>query len=102
MNWSNLRIFLQKNKQCVLIISFLDHPFNFQTKTWKYTGWPQKNRTVDTVDFSGLCSDQKLSFFTFRGTINDSFSNKYVLVPAFNQLQRNLSAKWRAWIVNPC
>ena len=85
-----------------------------------YTGWPPKNGTVDTVDFSGLCSDQQLSFFTlldrasfshynntkiikfgwelfilwvisyglsfsgfarfpeFRGTINDSFSSKYV------------------------
>ena len=29
-----------------------------------YTGWPPKNGTVDTVDFSGLCSDQQLSFFT--------------------------------------
>ena len=28
-----------------------------------YTGWPNKNGTVDTVDFSGLCSDQQLSFF---------------------------------------
>ena len=27
-------------------------------------GGPQKNGTVDTVDFSGLCSDQWLSFFT--------------------------------------
>ena len=27
----------------------------------KYTGWPPKNRTVDTVDFSELCSDQQLS-----------------------------------------
>ena len=26
-----------------------------------YTGWPKKNVTVD---FSGLCSDQQLSFFT--------------------------------------
>ena len=26
--------------------------------------WPPKNGTVDTVDFSGLCSDQQLSFFT--------------------------------------
>ena len=24
----------------------------------RYTGWPNKNGTVDTVDFSGLCSDQ--------------------------------------------
>ena len=29
-----------------------------------YTGWPPKNGTVDTVDFSGLCSDQQLSLFT--------------------------------------
>ena len=29
-----------------------------------YTGWPPKNGTVDTVDFSGLCSDQQLCFFT--------------------------------------
>ena len=85
-----------------------------------YTGWPPKNATVDTVNFSGLCSDQQLSFFTlldrasflhynntkiikfgwelfilwvisyglsfsgfawfpeFRGTINDSFSSKYM------------------------
>ena len=27
-------------------------------------GGPPKNGTVDTVDFSGLCSDQQLSFFT--------------------------------------
>ena len=26
-------------------------------------GGPPKNGTVDTVDFSGLCSDQQLSFF---------------------------------------
>ena len=29
-----------------------------------YTGWPRKNGTVDTVDFSELCSDQQLLFFT--------------------------------------
>ena len=29
-----------------------------------YTGWPNKNGTIDTVNFSGLCSDQQLSFFT--------------------------------------
>ena len=29
-------------------------------------GGPQTNGTVDTVDFSGLCSDQQLSFFTLR------------------------------------
>ena len=90
------------------------------TRAGVYTGWPLKNGTVDTVDFSGLCSDQQLSFFTlldrasfphynntkiikfgwelfilgvisyglsfsgfarfqeFRGTINDSFSSKYM------------------------
>ena len=31
---------------------------------YSYTGWPEKNGTDDTVDFSGLCSDQQLSFFT--------------------------------------
>ena len=35
-----------------------------KTLNISYTGWPQKNGTVDTVDFSGLCSDQQLSFFT--------------------------------------
>ena len=30
-------------------------------KEEKYTGWPNKN---GTVDFLGLCSDQQLSFFT--------------------------------------
>ena len=29
-----------------------------------YTVWPKKNGTVDTVDFSGLCSDPQLSFLT--------------------------------------
>ena len=29
-----------------------------------YTGWPRNNDTVDTDDFSGLCSDQQLSLFT--------------------------------------
>ena len=29
-----------------------------------YIRWPNKNGTVETVDFSGLCSDQQLSFFT--------------------------------------
>ena len=30
----------------------------------RYTGWPNKNGTVDTVDFPGLCSNQQLFFFT--------------------------------------
>ena len=29
---------------------------------YKYTGWPRKNGTVNTVDFSGLCSEQLLFF----------------------------------------
>ena len=27
---------------------------------YSYTGWPRNNGTVDTVDFSGLCSNQQL------------------------------------------
>ena len=30
----------------------------------QYTGWPRNNGTVDTDDFSRLCSDQQLSLFT--------------------------------------
>ena len=33
----------------------------------EYTGWSPKNGTVDTVNFSGLCSDQQLSFFHLAG-----------------------------------
>ena len=29
-----------------------------------YTGWPNKNGTVDAVDFSGLCSDQQCYLFS--------------------------------------
>ena len=32
------------------------------TRYYVYTGWPTKNETLDTVDFSKLCSDQQLSF----------------------------------------
>ena len=34
------------------------------TTIWLYRVVPPKNGTVDTVDFSGLCSDQQLFFFT--------------------------------------
>ena len=45
--------------------SFLFVVFHKQTllsSTFKYTGWPRKNGTVNTVAFSGLCSDQLLFF----------------------------------------
>ena len=32
----------------------------FHTYYPAYTGWPRNNGTVDTVDFSGLCSNQQL------------------------------------------
>ena len=44
--------------------SHRDHTFRYQAVPAVYTGWPNKNGTVDPVDFSGLCSDQQLSFFT--------------------------------------
>ena len=50
--WHRLSIHIIITKRCFL----WDSP--------GYTGWPIKNGTVDTVDFSGLCSDQQLSFFT--------------------------------------
>ena len=31
----------------------------FKTRE-RYTGWPRNNGTVNTVDFSGLCSNQQL------------------------------------------
>ena len=37
---------------------------SLETTKSNYTGWPQKTGTVDTFEFSGLCSDQQLSFFT--------------------------------------
>ena len=40
---------------------------HIMSHTHVYTGWPTKNGTVDTVDFSGLCSDQQLSFFNLLG-----------------------------------
>ena len=33
-----------------------------RVKNMLYTGWPNKNGTVDTVKFSGLCSDHQLCF----------------------------------------
>ena len=39
-------------------------PFDLGVPVIIYTGWPIKNGTVDTVDFSGPCSNQQLYFFT--------------------------------------
>ena len=124
--------------------------YNVLFLNW-YTGWPKKNGTVDTVDFSGLCSDQQLSFFTlldrasflqyiynntktikigwelfilwvisyglpfsgfarfpeFRGTINDSFSSKYMRQQSthvfFNQLHvQRISVPMTCLDWNPC
>ena len=118
-------------------------------RTKYYAWWHPKNGTVDTVDFSELCSDQQLSFFTlldrasfphynntkiikfgwelfilwvisyglsfsgfarfleFRGTINDSFSSKYMYMRqhmCWGQHSTSYKAQcqWRAWNVNPC
>ena len=45
-------------------MDFYSVSLHTHTHIYIYTGWPEKNGTVDTVDFSGLCSDQQLSFFT--------------------------------------
>ena len=45
-------------------ILWLRHSLNIGQSFYIYTGWPNKNGTVDTVDFPGLCSDQQLSVFT--------------------------------------
>ena len=70
-NWEAERRY--RHKYCTAIAPFwfwVEHlrmliaPFWLSTDDMNpsYTGWPQKNGTVDTVDFSGLCSDQQLSF----------------------------------------
>ena len=43
------------------------------------TGWPNKNGTVDTVDFSGLCSDQQLSFLTLLDRASLSHYNTKII-----------------------
>ena len=60
---------------------------HFSKDWWKfiqshqyYTGWPPKNGTVDTVDFSGLCSDQQLSFFTLLNRASFSHYNNTKII----------------------
>ena len=43
------------NVKLVIQSNHFKRGFNFA-----YTGWPRNNGTVDTVDFSGLCSNQQL------------------------------------------
>ena len=50
---------LKSNRIYIIFLYIVKNVFYFI-----YTGWPNKNGTVDTVNFSGLCSDQQLSFFT--------------------------------------
>ena len=62
------------NQHCVVQSSFLCRVFSFvhfsihsrhplkNLFIHNYTGWPKKTETVDKVAFSGLCSDQQLSF----------------------------------------
>ena len=50
-----------------------------------YTGWPNKNGTVDTAEFSGLCSDQQLSFFTLL----DRASFLIIITPRSSNLVEN-------------
>ena len=42
--------------------SFVCMQHDFIHSGFAYTGWPRINGTVDTVDFSGLCSNQQLLF----------------------------------------
>ena len=50
------------------------------------TGWPEKKPgTVDTVDFSGLCSEQQLSFFTLL----DRASFPHIITPRSSNLVEN-------------
>ena len=60
-----IALLLPLNEHCntvniVIVINSVDI-------TLRYTGWPNKNGTVDTVDFSGLCSDQQLSCLQLAG-----------------------------------
>ena len=45
-----------------------------------YTGWPNKNGTVDTVNFSGPCSDQQLSVFTLLDRASLSHYNNTKII----------------------
>ena len=44
-----------------------------------YTGWPRKNGTVDTVDFSELCSDHQLSLFTLLDRASFPHNNTKII-----------------------
>ena len=46
--------------QCEYTHSFLYYKVLYRYTIKYYTGWPRNNGTVDTVDFSGLCSNQQL------------------------------------------
>ena len=50
-----------------------------------YTGWPRNNGTVDTVDFSGLCSNQQL--FSSLCWIEHLFS--IIITPRSSNLVEN-------------
>ena len=54
---------LTNNMTCFSVTLFniqFSFPCIILLMTWHYTGWPRNNGTVDTVDFSGLCSNQQL------------------------------------------
>ena len=51
----------------------------------QYTGWPRYNGTVDTVDFSGLCSNQYL--FSSPCWIEHLFS--IIITPRSSNLVEN-------------
>ena len=73
ISWVNLKS-IEKLMSChfnqiILILSIfqlLQYWFSSSHSTFEieYTGWPEKNGTDDTVNFSGLCSNQQLSLFT--------------------------------------
>ena len=74
------------------------HHYN-NTKIIKF-GW---EFFISWVISYGLSFSGFAWFPEFRGTINDSFSSTCAnTYQHSNQLQRNLSANGRAWIVNPC
>ena len=72
-NWNDYTYMQKENLEFRIHISTqkqtrsLTEYDNFATtthSTCEYRVAPHKNGTVDTVHFSGLCSDQQLSFFT--------------------------------------
>ena len=63
--WHNLSAFLQLST------------IKVGKNIYGYTGWPKKN---GTVDFSGLCSDQQLSFFTLLDKTSFSHYNNTKII----------------------